>query len=95
MPNELDTFSEMTIYPGGIREKAMAGGGDQTVSRRLTSRLFSTIVDSILRAGVTHTDLKVPNQPPYGFTIELLKSAPINRWSYRDVLVACLSGRYV
>ena len=59
--NELHTFSEGATDPGGIREKTVVQGVDQTVSRRPTSRpMLSVIIDSIPRAGTSRTDLAAP-----------------------------------
>ena len=61
--NELDTLREGIIHPGGIREKAVVRGVDQTVSRRPKLRpMLSAIIDSIPRADAGHTDLAAPNR---------------------------------
>ena len=61
--NELDTLREGIIHPGGIREKAVVRGVDQTVSRRPTSRpMFSAVIDSTPRAGASHADLAASNR---------------------------------
>ena len=61
--NELDTVSEGSIDPGGIREKDVVRGVEQTVSRRPKLRpMLSAIIDSIPRADAGHTDLAAPNR---------------------------------
>ena len=70
--NELDTLSEGTGDPGGIREKDVVRGVDQTVSRRPTLRpMLSAITGSIACAGASHTDLAAPNR-------EFASARPVN-----------------
>ena len=61
--NELDTVSEGSIDPGGIREKDVVRGVEQTVSRRPKLRpMLSAIIDSIPRTSASHADLAAPNR---------------------------------
>ena len=61
--NNLNSITEGTTDPGGIREKHVVRGVDQTVSTRPKLRpMLSVVIDSIPRADAGHTGLEAQNR---------------------------------